>query len=43
MNPWVAILLIAGITGLVAFLVTRQRGPRVTDITRTIKSDDPEK
>jgi hypothetical protein len=32
MNPWIAILLIAGTTGLVAYLSTRRRGPRVTTI-----------
>ena len=32
MNPWVAILLIAGTTGLVAYLATRRRRPRVTTI-----------
>ncbi len=42
MNAWNAILLIAGTTGLVVYLTTRRRGPRVTDITRTTHSDDPE-
>ena len=42
MNPWIAILLIAGTTGLVAYLTTRRRGPTITDITRTTRSDDPE-
>ena len=43
MNGWVAILLIAGTTGLVAYLVTRRSGPRVTTITHTTTSDEAEK
>lgn len=43
MEPWVAILLIAGTTGLVAYLATRRRGPRATTITRSTHSDEAEK
>jgi hypothetical protein len=35
MNGWVAILLVAGTTGLVAYLATRRRGTRITTITHT--------
>ncbi len=42
MNPWIAILLVAGITGLVVYLSSRRRGPKVTHITHTTRSDDPE-
>ena len=43
MDPWIAILLIAGTTGLVAYLATRRGGPRVTTINRTTQSDQAEK
>ena len=43
MNGWVAILLIAGTTGLVAYLVSRRRGVRVTTVTHTNPSDVAEK
>ena len=43
MNGWVAILLIAGTTGLVAYLASRRRGARVTTVTRTTPSDVTEK
>ena len=43
MDPWIVILLIAGITGLVAILVSRRGGPRVTTIKRTTQSDEAEK
>ena len=43
MNPWIAILLIAGTTGLVAYLVSRKSGPRVTTITHSTHSEDAEK
>ena len=43
MNGWVAIILIAGTTGLVAYLVSRRRGTRVTTVTRTTPSDVTEK
>lgn len=43
MSPWVAILLVAGTTGLVAYLATRRSGPRVTTITRSTDSEDAEK
>ena len=43
MDPWIAILLIAGTTGLVALLATRSGGPRVTTIKRTTHSDEAEK
>ena len=39
MEPWLAILIVAGTTGLVAYLATRRRGPSVTTITRTTHSD----
>ncbi len=42
MDPWIAILIVAGTTGLVAYLATRRRGPTITTITRTTQSDDPE-
>jgi len=42
MEPWIAILVVAGTTGLVVYLTTRRRGPSVTTITRTTHSDDPE-
>ena len=32
MSGWIAILLVAATTGLVAYLATRRRGPRVTTI-----------
>ena len=41
MNRWIAILVIAGTTGLVAYLATRRRGPRVTTIeTRQDKAPE---
>ncbi len=44
MEPWIAIAIVAGTTGLVAYLASRRRGPSVTTITRTTThSDDPEK
>ena len=43
MDPWIAILLIAGTVGLVAYLSTRRGGPRVTTIKRTTHSDEAEK
>jgi len=44
MSPWIAILVVAGTTGLVAYLVSRRSGPRVTTITRTTThSDEAEK
>ncbi len=42
MSPLAAILIVAGITGLVVYLATRRRGPRVTTITRDTQSKDPE-
>ena len=39
MEPWIAILIVAGATGLVAWLVSRRSGPRVTTIKRTTHSD----
>lgn len=43
MEPWIAIAIVAGTTGLVVYLATRRTGPKVTTITRTTHSDDPEK
>ncbi len=43
MTALAAILLIAGTTGLVAYLATRRRRPRITTITHSTQSDDPEK
>ena len=43
MNPWIAILVVAGTTGLVVYLSTRRAGPKVTTITRTTHSDEAEK
>ena len=43
MNPWIAILIVAGTTGLVALLATRRRGPKVTKITHTTHDESPEK
>ena len=43
MNPWIAILIVAGTTGLVAYLSTRRRGTRVTTITHSTHSDEAEK
>ena len=40
MNPWIAILLIAGTTGLVAWLSSRRRGPRVTHIVTERKDSE---
>ncbi|WP_294003794.1 hypothetical protein [Sphingomonas sp.] len=43
MSPIATILLVAGTTGLVVYLVTRRRGPRVTVIeTRPTDHSDPE-
>ena len=43
MDPWIAIILVAGITGLVAWRVSRKGAPRVTTVTRTTHSDEAEK
>ena len=42
MNAWIAIILIAGTTGLVAYLATRRRGPRVTTIETRQEHKAPE-
>jgi len=41
MNPWLAILIVAGTTGIVVYLTTRRPAATVT-ISRTTHSDDPE-
>ena len=43
MNPWIAILIIAGTTGLVAYLSTRRGGRKVTITHTTTQSEDSEK
>ena len=44
MEPWIAIAIVAGTTGLVVYLATRRRGAKVTIITRTTThSDEAEK
>ena len=43
MTGWIAILLIAGATGLVAYLATRRSGAHVTTITHRVDHDASEK
>jgi len=42
MSGWIAILLVAATTGLVAVLATRRARPRITTVTQTISSDESE-
>jgi len=43
MKGSIAVMLIAGTTGLVAYLSTRKRGAKVTTVTHTDKTENAEK